>query len=387
VTWPAFVTIAACVAVPGGLLSSGWRGDVLYYSHVGSRVVHGEVPYHDFYLEYPPGALPVFALPSLVSQHHYFLTFKLLMTLCAAAAAVSGMVVLLRTGADRTALLRAGTILGLGPLLLGPIFLNRYDVWPAALLSLALLALVAERPRVAFGLLAVATVAKIYPVAALPLAAVHVLRQRGAAELWRALAVFAAVGLAFAVPFAAVGFGGLGYSFYIQATRHLQVESLGSQLLVLLDHLGLYRARVVIGKPGSFDLAGRTADAVGIVSSVVEVAAVLLVATWYRRGRVDPQRLVLALATAVVAFVAFGKVLSPQYLVWLIPLVPLVDLAAGAVAAGMLVAALAMTQLGFYDSDGVANLTAISWLVLARDLLLVALFGLLARSLTRDAAA
>ena len=386
VTWPAFVALAACVVVPGGLLSSGWRGDVLYYSHVGSRIVHGGVPYHDFYLEYPPGAIPVFALPSLVSQHHYFLTFKLLMALCAAVAAVAGMVVLVRTGADRATLLRAGAILGLAPLLLGPLFLNRYDVWPAMLLGLALLALVADRPRTGFALLAVASVAKIYPLAAVPVAAVHVLRRRGPGELGRSLAVFVLVGLAFVVPFAAVGFGGLGYSFYIQATRHLQVESLGSQLLVVLDHLGLYRAKVVVGKPGSFDLAGRAAAAVGFVSSVIEVAAVLLVALWYLRGRHDARRLVLALTTAVVAFVAFGKVLSPQYLVWLIPLVPLVAGGAGAVASSMLVAALVMTQLLFYDSDGVSNLSPISWLVLARNLVLVAIFAVLARSLTRDAA-
>jgi len=190
----------------------------------------------------------------------------------------------------------------------------------------------------------------------------------------------------FVLPFTAVGFGGLGFSFYIQATRHLQIESLGAQLLVALDHLGVYDARVRIGSPGSFDLAGRLPDAVGFLSSAVEISAVVLVSVWYGRGPVTLQRLVGACAAAVAAFVAFGKVLSPQYVVWLVPLIPIVA-RRNALASGLLVVALVMTQLGFYDSDGIANLRAVSWLVLARDLVLVALFAVVARTVVEDARA
>jgi hypothetical protein len=69
-------------------------------------------------------------------------------------------------------------------------------------------------------------------------------------------------------------------------------------------------------------------------------------------------------------------VLSPQYLIWLIPLIPLVRGRRGLAAAGLFVAALVLTQLWFpsryielvYGLDPRA-----SWLVLARDALLVAL--------------
>jgi uncharacterized membrane protein len=277
-------------------------------------------------------------------------------------------------------------LIGLAPLALGPLFLNRYDLWPAALVALSLLALVADRPRLAFAVLAVATVAKIYPLAVVPVAVVHVLRGRGRDELVRALAVFVGVGLLAVVPFAFFGFGGLGYSFYVQATRDLQVESLGAQLLVAAGHLGVYHPTAVTGAPGSQNLIGRAADAVGFLSSAIEVVAVLFVAWLYRGGRNDPQRLVLAVAAAVVAFITFGKVLSPQYLVWLIPLVPLVELGVGLVASALLVVALVMTQLEFYDSDHVAQLGTVSWLVLARNLVLVAMFVVLTRRLAQERA-
>jgi Glycosyltransferase family 87 len=376
--------VGSCLVTPGGLLVKGWPGDVIYYSKIGARIVHGLIPYHDFYLEYPPGAVPVFALPSLVSQRHYVLVFHLLMTLFGAAAAAAGVVAVRRSGAGQTTVTRAAVALGLGPLVLGPLFLNRYDVWPALLVVLGLVALLTERHRWAFGLLGLAIVSKIYAVALLPVAAVHVYRRRGRRELVAAFGVLSAVGLATGLPFVAVGFGGIGYSFYIQTTRHLQVESLGAQLLVALDHLGLYHAHPIEGAPGSRDLAGTVADAVGVLSSLVEGVACLLVGVWYARRPDSPRRLLLACATALAAFVALGKVLSPQYVVWLLPVVPLVAGAVGSWALGLLGVAALGTQLLFYDSDRVAGLAGVSWLVLVRDVVLVALFALLARALVRS---
>jgi hypothetical protein len=141
----------------------------------------------------------------------------------------------------------------------------------------------------------------------------------------------------------------------------------------------------VTGDPGSRNLVGPAADAVGFVSSAIEVGAVLFVAWLYRRGPIDVRRLVLGFATAVVAFVAFGKVLSPQYVVWLIPLVLLVDAGIRFALAGLLAVALVLTQLEFYDSDHVAGLGQVSWLVLVRNLVLVAMFALLARRLAQEA--
>src|SRR5438093_11789559 len=39
--------------------------DTPVYQRYGNAIADGKVPYRDFELEYPPGALPVFALPGL----------------------------------------------------------------------------------------------------------------------------------------------------------------------------------------------------------------------------------------------------------------------------------------------------------------------------------
>ena len=84
-------------------------------------------------------------------------------------------------------------------------------------------------------------------------------------------------------------------------------------------------------------------------------------------------------AAAVCAFVAFDKVLSPQYLLWLIPLVPLVRGRRGIAAAALLTVACVLTQVWFPERYFAYALHFhLAWVVLLRDLLLVALVAVLA---------
>jgi hypothetical protein len=177
------------------------------------------------------------------------------------------------------------------------------------------------------------------------------------------------------LPFAVIGPGGLRFSYWVQLKRGLEVESLGGGILLVLDRLGLHSVTLRDTAVGSRDAVGALPDALAVVSSLVLVVAVLHVAWVYLRGRRDR---VLAAAAAVTAFVAFNKVISPQYVVWLVPLVP----AAGIVSSGVLVIALALTRADwnrFVLPHGSVQHwgDVLSWWILARDLVLVALFLLL----------
>ncbi len=66
VVFAALVVMAVAFAVELALRSPGdiERSDLRVYQPYGSAIVSGEVPYRDFSLEYPPGALPMFVLPA-----------------------------------------------------------------------------------------------------------------------------------------------------------------------------------------------------------------------------------------------------------------------------------------------------------------------------------
>jgi hypothetical protein len=180
-----------------------------------------------------------------------------------------------------------------------------------------------------------------------------------------------------------MGPGGLRFSYWVQLRRGLEVESLGGSVLLVLHRLGLHSVMLRDTAAGSRDAVGTLPDALAVVSSLLVVAAVLFVAWIYLRGRRDR---VLACAAAVTAFVAFNKVLSPQYVVWLVPLVP----AAGLLASGALVVVFALTRAEwnrFVLPHGSVQHwgDVLSWWILARDIVLVGLFALLVLKLRAGA--
>jgi hypothetical protein len=169
-------------------------------------------------------------------------------------------------------------------------------------------------------------------------------------------------------------------AFWRQAGRPLQLESLGSGVLLAAHHLFGLELTMESGH-GSQNLAGSLPDAVAVFSTVLQLGALVAIWILYARGPATTERFLAASAAAVCAFVAFGKVLSPQFLIWLIPLVPLVRGRRGLEASALLAAALVLTQLWFpyrYWDLALEFDTAASWLVLARDLVLVGLTLLLA---------
>jgi hypothetical protein len=380
----ASLVVAAFFVAFGGLHYGFYTRKLLedtpLYERYGDAIVHHHrLPYRDFAVEYPPGALPVFAAPSLVAPAGdfsvYRRVFEALMLACGAAASALVGFVLARQRAGRSRLV-AGTLLaGLAPLALGPVVLSRFDLWPAALTIAALAALATERSRLGFGLLAVAIVAKIYPLVLLPIAVAYVWRRAGRREAGVCLAVLAVVAAVWTVPFAVVAPHGVWSSLWGQADRPLQIESLSASLLLAAHQLWSLPLTEVPSH-GSDNLVGHAPHLLASLQSLGAVA--LLAGIWFgfARGPADRDRLLRYAAASVCAFVALNKVLSPQYLIWLIALVPLVAGRRGAIAAMLFVSAAVLTQLWFprhyialvYGLDPRA-----SWFVVARDLVLVAL--------------
>ena len=365
----AVLFLIACSLTSGGLFSHSRPGDTNVYAQYGRALVNdGRIPYRDFYDEYPPGAEVVFVIPAIVWDAHYVLVFKLLMAACGIGFVVCSTWILRRL---KLSYLRLAPII-LAPPLMGSVFLNRYDPVTALLTVLALVGILRARERTTGALLGIGTAMKIYPAVVLPLVARRIRRpsQAGAAYL-------GAVAL-LCLPFFALAPGGVGYSLWTQIRRHLQIESLGSSVLLALSKLGVHHIDWIIGKPGSIDLGGRLADVVGTASSLLALSLVLLVARSFWRGADSDARLVTAFATAIVAFTVFGKVLSPQYLTWLVPLVPLAAGRRGLYAAGTFLVALALTQPERFAGDhGLREQNWSVWLLLLRNGLLVATFAFL----------
>jgi hypothetical protein len=359
----------------GGLFRGREYRDVGLYGEYAHGLLDGRLPYRDVFVEYPPGAFAVLTPPALLPEEAYRNAFKVLMVLVGLGTLFVAALILVRLAAGPTRLYGALAALALAPLALGPVSLNTYDAWPALLVAGALCALLYERPTLGFALLGFAVTAKLYPAALLPLFCLVAWR-RG---LGRPLLAFAVAVAAVFLPFAAIGWDGLWDSFDAQAQRSLQLESLGAAVLLAADRLGMYDAQVVSGSTAavSRDLAGSLPDALAIATGLLQVGAVLLVVWLVTRRPADGERLIAASAATLAGFLAFAKFISPQYLVWLLPAVPLVAAPIGIAASALLALALVLGQLWFFHYRDVFAVEETVWLVLARDLALVALYGVL----------
>jgi uncharacterized membrane protein len=309
----------------------------------------------------------------------YNFAFKTLMALCGLGALFAVTLALLSRGVRGSGLYAAAALLALSPLAVGPISLNTYDLWPAALTAGALAALLRRRELLGFGLLGLAVTAKLYPLVIVPPALVYVWAVAGRRRALESAAALIGVGLLVVLPFAVLAPGGLWDSFHAQAARGLQIESLGAAVLLAAHRLGVYDATVVHGATGaaSRDLAGSLPDALAKAASALQLVAVALVWLVFVRGRPSAERLLVAAAAGVTAFLVFNRFISPQYLVWLIPLVLLVPGRARLAGVGLLACSLVLGQLWFFHYRDVFALEPIVWLVVARDAALLALYALL----------
>jgi len=307
--------------------------DIAIYRRAGEAILAGEVPYRDFFIEYPPGSLPAFVPPALFteSREAYAAFFASEMALVLVAALVF-MAYAARTLGRWWPF--PASVFTVAALLLYPIAVTRYDAIVALTLAAATALIIvpayggaraATALTVAWASLGFGAAAKLVPaLATLPLALLTDYREgaRTLKEAARGFAVFFGVMAVFFLP--AFLFGGERFveSFTYHANRGLQLESLTSSVLMKLGWL-----EGGVPEYGAFDVRGRGVDFLSALSLPLTVALlVVTVAVMYRehrKDRLEPEQFPRFAAALLLAFMLGFKVLSPQYVIWLLPLVPL----------------------------------------------------------------
>jgi ABC-type amino acid transport substrate-binding protein len=358
----AIAFLCSWLALGQWFYAHGRISDIGVYQTDGLQVRAGALPYRDFPLEYPPGAIVVFVAPTFVGQPSdqadYGRWFGRLMAVCGLACL--GLVLLSRPPGWGIA------FVALSPLLVGWLMLLRFDLWPACLTAAAVAAFVRDRHRLGWLALGLAVAAKLYAGVLLPLAVVWTLRRRGLRELRRGGAIWVGTVAAVFAPFAVLAPHGLWESLWGQLSRPVQIESLGASLVMALAHPAVQTSHHSISFVGH--------RGIGLLTSIVETGCLAALWVGFARGPAEEERFVRFAAASAGAFVAFCKVLSPQYLIWLVPLVALVRGRRG-LAATLLLAVAAIDTQFWIEAPRYAAYKdeyRYAWLVVGRNLLLVA---------------
>ena len=291
--------------------------DLFVYRSFAEPAIHGSLPYRNVFLEYPPLAAPAIALPGLAGtgEAAFRLAFAGWALLLAAVVLLLCGGLAARTGGDRRAAMLGVAV---APLLCGAMLRTHFDLAPVVLTLGALLLLVRGHPRTGMAVLGTASMTKGFPLVAAPLALAWLAgrgdRRRaleGATAL--ALVILALAGLALASsPSGAYG------ALRFQLERPVQVESPPAMIVLALDGVGAGRAESTTSHRSD----GLEHPLAGELAAAFELALLAVMALLARRvaRRPEPRALVLAALAAVAAFAVLGKVLSPQFLIWTVPL-------------------------------------------------------------------
>jgi hypothetical protein len=309
------------------------HGDILIYHHDAWFFWNVPPRFSRLPSEYPPAALLIFSLTLLPPVSSYQAVF--IGWMCVMVAV--GYLAYRRFAGQTQALVYAGAVL-LGT---GTLVLLRFDLAPALLTVGALWAAQRRRYPLAYTLLGLGILLKLYPVFLMPPVFIDQWRHEAGtgavanARAGRTGNVLAAlprplVGVALAAIIVTLGFGGAVLlnpdaafsSLQYFGTRPLQVESTPATFMWLGSLVGI-PARADFSY-ATFNLVGPADEALKLASTVALAGGCFWIYAQAARGKL---LLGTAFAACLAVVIVTGKVFSPQYLIWILPVLAATDAA------------------------------------------------------------
>lgn len=270
-----------------------------------------QAPFHTLPNEYGPLALLAFLPPLVFPIGWYDTAFAVEMALVVVAVAY----LLERYGAPGAGYVWLIYTL-IGDMIPGA---ARFDVVTSACVVVALIAVRRQRFPLAYAALAVGTLQKLYPLALLPLLLIESWRARDEEPLWRGPAIFAGIvalveGLA-----ATVSLSSALSPLSFMSARCVQVESLPATIGYIWISLLHSHPTFTFAFNSTCEVAPGLSVAQVITLALGIVAIALTIALFWR------QRITLNVASLLIigALILGSKVFSPQYMLWLSPIVAL----------------------------------------------------------------
>jgi hypothetical protein len=195
----------------------------------------------------------------------------------------------------------------------------------------------------------------------------------------RGAAIFAAVVVLVSLPLSGAGYVD---SFTFHLERPVQIESTPATVLFALGGSQVTGTNLRPDRFKSNGLDGGHARAVAALFAAALVMTLIVIVALAAR-RPDVRHLVLTGFAALLAFVALGKVFSPQYVIWLAPFAALAWVWGRRAVALLCAAAIVLTHVEFPSRyfDLINEKTGVILVVAARNALLLVALGLLVAAL------
>jgi hypothetical protein len=289
-------TLTGTVPYPDGPMV---LNDVKLYSEWSSLLVTGRFPIGDDMWQYPPGAGFVFAFAAVLGSNPVVAFGGI-----ALACDLATLTVLAMAGRRRQVGLAAAWAWVVGAILVGPVWLARFDVVPtlAAVVALVLIA----RPVWSGAAAAAGTLLKVWPglmLIALP--------RRSLPHGILGFAVMSAAILGGVMLWSTGGISFLGE----QGARGLQVESVGALPFMVWN---LFAEVPTMFRYGAMEVDVPITIPLGLVITLAGFAVLGALGILRLLGRLETLGPADVALVALLVSIVTSRVLSPQYSVWIV---------------------------------------------------------------------
>jgi hypothetical protein len=272
--------------------------------------------FHALPREYPLLTLLPFSISAIGPADFYQVRYALLMELLA----VGSYLLLVRFCSRKAAVAAAFYLVAGGWATVA----GRFDLVPAFLTLVALLFTTRKHWNWAFAFLAFATMAKYYPaILLIPFLMAQQFTASGTWYSWRRwlpLAIFVAICAVLTIASLLLSVEGTLGTFSYFGNRPIQVESVASSLVWIASHLGIHIERFE-KTYGSLNVFSPISGTVSLLVSILFVAGIVYTYWLQWRRKID-----LGLSCVLILLIVLltGKVFSPQYVIWIAPLIAFV---------------------------------------------------------------
>jgi hypothetical protein len=294
------------------LWAAGKSSDLFVHRDYVEKVIHGQIPYRDFVAEYPPLTFAYTLLPALFdsSLGAYFPVFRLLT--CVVDFLIFATLVRNNRKYPSQCLLYIVCTGALGSLLY-----DRIDLILGAILLAGLVALSKERKHFFQWVVGLGIAFKLIPIVLVPLIAVNAWR-KSSTDCFRSIArLFLPTIISFGV---ILGLGGTQVIrfFEYHSKRGVQLESTAASLAMVVANVGP-SIKVSHGY-GSWNLDTQFDGLLKIAGTLVVLASGLIPAYWAWRYKLSTAAIGHCVVAVLLGSMIGSKVLSPQYFLFVLPL-------------------------------------------------------------------
>lgn len=299
------------------------------YSSIAEKIVSGELPFINFFSEYPPGSVLVFLLPQFFSFLPYQYVFSFCNLLMVLGIIYLGALLVSREKPQLQP--KALLVISISFLIMGGLLFNRYDITPVFLTVLGIFLYSKgeesgdqKKKLGAYALITLAGWIKLYSFVVLPFLIIFEWKK---GKDWKDIGKYLVVCLGVSLPFFWIlyqGQEGVRWFLEYHMGRGLEIESTYSSAVLFLSQIGVLEGVTIIYDYASYGLEGIVPNILAAYSFYLYLLlylSLLLYAFFDRtRNKLNPSFYLIKYAfLSILVFIITNKVFSTQYILWLLP--------------------------------------------------------------------